>query len=101
MEEVNLPLTIKVFKESSTKANPFVAYNPELDVSSCGATEEKARKMLEQAIFIVLQGAKADGTLDQVLEEAGLKPSSASPRTYFSVLNFPLSRLTKGKVSYA
>ncbi|MBU4381212.1 hypothetical protein L6255_02280 [Candidatus Parcubacteria bacterium] len=45
MEILNLPLTIKVFKEGSSKESPYVAYNP-------------------------VDGAKEDGTLDQLLEES-------------------------------
>ncbi len=99
---LNLPLTIKVFKEGTSKKDPYVAYNPELDVSSCGKTEEEARKMLEEAVFLILKGAKEDGTLNQVLEEAGFKANShEAPKTYFSVFTFPLQKLSRGKVSYA
>ena len=43
---LELTLTVKVFKESSSKSCPFVAYNPEFDISSCGETQEEAQKML-------------------------------------------------------
>lgn len=101
MESLNLPLTIKVFKEGTSKTAPFVAYNPELDISSCGRNGDEARKMLEKAIFLTLKGAQEDGTLDQVLQEAGLKPGRTEPRTYFSLFTFPLSKLVNRRVSYA
>ena len=31
----------------------YVAHNPELDVSSCGATKEKALKNLKEAVQIL------------------------------------------------
>ena len=86
MGNVNLPLTIKVFKEGSSEANPFVAYNPELDISSCGKTKEEAREMLKEAVSILLEGAKEDGTLDQLLEESGLVPE----RSNFSLSFFTI-----------
>lgn len=96
--KLNLPLTIKVFREGSSTENPFIAYNPEFDISSCGKTGIEAEKMLKEAIELVLTGAKKDGTLNQVLEEAGfnLKKTQKNeeeffPRVYFSVFNLPLS----------
>jgi len=94
MEKLNLPLTIRIFKESTNKEAPFIAYNPELDISSCGMTEEKAQKMLQEAIETLLKGARKDGTLNQLLEEAGLAIKSSksfSAKTYFSVFNFSLN----------
>lgn len=94
METINLPLTIKVFNEGSSKGTPFVAFNPEFDISSCGKTEEEARKMLEEAVYLLLKGAKEDGTFEQVMQEAGfshLDKKRAIPKTYFSILNLSLS----------
>lgn len=67
MKNLSLTLTIKIFKEGSAKECPFVAYNPEFDLSSCGETEEEASKNLHQALKILIQGAKEDGTLKQLL----------------------------------
>jgi predicted RNase H-like HicB family nuclease len=59
-----------IFKEGET----YVAYVPALDVSSCGATDEEARRNIRDAVRGFL-GASADlGTLNEVLEEAGYKP---------------------------
>ena len=92
MKTLNLPLTIKVFYEGSSKEAPYVAYNPEFDISSCGKTEEKAGRALTEAIELLIDGAKEDGTLNQLLEEAGfaLRPNQKKnflAKTYFSVLS--------------
>ena len=63
MKNLSLTLTIKVFKEGSSKSCPFVAYNPEFDLSSCGKTEEEASANLNQALKLLIQGAKEDGAL--------------------------------------
>jgi len=49
----------------------FVAHSPELDVSSCGGTKEKALRNLKEAVRLFLEEAERLGTLDQILEEAG------------------------------
>ncbi len=104
MEKLSLPLTIKVFKEGTSKSSPYVAYNPEFDVSSCGKTEGESRKMLEAAIYLVLEGAREDGTFDQLMQEAGFgdyRKEGSEPRTYISVFNFPFSSSSRSKFSYA
>lgn len=68
---MKLPLTIKVFYEGKSKDAPWVSYNPELNVASCGPSEKKARKNLHEAMEIVLRGAKEDGNLEELLHEAG------------------------------
>lgn len=50
-----LPLTIKIIIDKRSKDAPFVAYTPELDTTSCGPTEEKARKNLQEAVAILLE----------------------------------------------
>ena len=52
----------------------FVAYCPELDVSSCGDTVPEAKRMLKEAVTLFLEEARNMGTLEQILEEAGYKP---------------------------
>jgi len=70
---MKLPLTIKVFYEGTSKDAPWVSYNPELNVASCGPTENKAKENLKEAVEIVLTGAKADGNLEELLEESGFE----------------------------
>ena len=56
-----------IFKEGDT----YVAHVPALDLSSCGATDEEARRNIRDAVRGFL-GASADmGTLDEILREAG------------------------------
>ncbi len=63
----NISYTVHIFKEGAT----FVAYVPELDVSSCGATAEEARKNIQDAVDGFLETSAERGTLDEILEEAG------------------------------
>ena len=78
---MNLPFTVKVFVDNSSKDAPWVAYNPELDVASCGPTEKKARENLKEALDIVFVGAKKDGNLEDLLKNAGftVKGNSIEP----------------------
>ena len=62
---MDIQFTSQVFKEGKT----FVAYAAELDVSSCGATKERAEKNLLEAVRLFLEEAGRMGTLDQILEE--------------------------------
>jgi predicted RNase H-like HicB family nuclease len=62
-----LTFTVQIFREGKQ----FVAYNPELDVSTCGATVEKAKENIRDAIRGFLRSATKLGTLGGILEEAG------------------------------
>ena len=86
-------MTIKIIFDKSSKDAPFVAYNPELDVSSCGPTEERARKNLHEAVGIVLDEAKRKGKLTRLLAEAGFEKDKKmwkSPRIIFESFTFPV-----------
>ena len=58
-----------VFKENET----YVAYCPELDISSCGNTLEHAKEMLKTAVKLFIEEAEKIGTLKDILEEANYK----------------------------
>jgi predicted RNase H-like HicB family nuclease len=58
-----------IFKEGDM----FVAYVPALDVSSCGNTDEEARKNIRDAVRGFLETSADMGTLDELLQEAGYK----------------------------
>jgi predicted RNase H-like HicB family nuclease len=58
---------VHIFKEGGT----FVAHVPALDVSSCGATDDEARRNIRDAVRSFLEGSAALGTLDEILQEAG------------------------------
>ena len=63
----DLSFTIHIFKEGLA----FVAYVPELDLSSCGATEQEARRNIRDAVQGFLETSAELGTLPEILEEAG------------------------------
>lgn len=63
----DIAYTVHVFKEAGT----YVAYVPELDLSSCGATNDDARKNIKGAVQGFLEISADMGTLDQILKEAG------------------------------
>ena len=63
----DISFTVHLFKEGEV----YVAYVPELDVSSCGDTPEEARKNIQEAAQAFLETSQEMGNLNQVLEEAG------------------------------
>jgi len=65
--ETIMPLTIKIIVDKRSKDAPFVAYSPELDLASCGPTEEKARENLKVAVSIVLEEMQKKGKLTEFL----------------------------------
>ena len=58
-----------VFKEDEA----YVAYCPELDVSSCGSTVEGAKEMLKTAVRLFIEEAEKMETLADILEESRYK----------------------------
>lgn len=60
---------IIIFKEDET----YVAYCPELDISSCGNTVEHAKEMLKTAVRLFLEEADKMGTIEDILEESRYK----------------------------
>lgn len=66
-----IPFVVKITHDPSSKDAPFVAYSPEFDVASAGPTKVEAKKNLAEAVSLVLRGAKEDGNLAELLEEAG------------------------------
>ena len=70
---VHIEFDIIVFKEDTS----YVAYCPELDVSSCGNTIEHAKEMLKTAIRLFLEEGKKMGTLEEILEEANYKKDTS------------------------
>jgi len=70
---MDIQFTTQIFKESNT----FVAYAPELDLSSCGTTIEQAKTHLEEAVTAFVEEAERMGTLSEILEEAGFTKEAA------------------------
>ena len=65
----DLSFTVHVFKEGDV----FIAYVPQLDVSSCGDTATAARRNIQDAVSLLLETSKERGTLTEILEEAGYR----------------------------
>jgi predicted RNase H-like HicB family nuclease len=65
MQEIGY--AVHMFKEGKT----YVAHASELDVSSCGATGEEARKNIRDAVDGFLETSRDLGTLGELLEEVG------------------------------
>jgi predicted RNase H-like HicB family nuclease len=65
MQEIDF--TVHMFKEGDT----YVTYVPELDVSSCGVTDEEARKNIRDAVRGFVETSRDLGTLADILTEAG------------------------------
>jgi predicted RNase H-like HicB family nuclease len=59
--------TVHTFKEGRT----YIAYVPEFDLSSCGATADDARRNIREAVQGFLEASEEMNTLDEILEEAG------------------------------
>jgi hypothetical protein len=64
---MKIEFTSQVFKEGKM----FVAYAPELDLSSCATTQVKAQKNLLDAVRLFLEEAEKKGSLEEILAEAG------------------------------
>lgn len=89
---MKLPFTVKVFLDEKSSDAPWVAYNPELDVVSCGPTEKKARGNLKEALDIVLAGAKKDGNLEELLKNSGFTVTGSKikpPKVVIENILFP------------
>ena len=67
----NIDFTGEIFKEDGM----FVAYCPELDVSSCGITIDEAKKNLLQATKLFIEESQKMGNLKAILEESGYDTS--------------------------
>jgi len=64
---------VLVFKEENT----YVAYCPELDISSCGGDIQQAKEMLNTAIRLFIEEAEKMGTLTDILDESRFKKDPA------------------------
>ncbi len=66
---ISLDYEIIVFKEEKM----YVAFCPELDLSSCGNSIDQAKDMLKAAVSLFLEEAEKMSTLVDILEESGYK----------------------------
>jgi len=67
-ELMKLEFKSQLFKEGEM----YVAYTPELDLSSCATTKTKAQKNLIEAVRMFLEEAEKKGSLSQILEQVDL-----------------------------
>ncbi|MBI5885159.1 MAG: hypothetical protein HZB85_01070 [Deltaproteobacteria bacterium] len=70
---ISIDYDVIVFNEEEA----FVAYCPELDVSSCGKSVEQAKGMLNTAVRLFLEEAEKIGTLEDILSESRYKKDAA------------------------
>lgn len=70
---IQIEFDMIVFKENET----YVAYCPELDVSSCGDTVEHAKEMLKTAVRLFIEEAEKLGTIEDILGEANYKKDAS------------------------
>lgn len=66
---MNIQFSSVIFKED----NVYIAYCPQLDVSSCGDTSQEAVRMLKEAVRLFLEETEKMGTLESILSEAGFQ----------------------------
>ena len=68
--------TTQVWKENGA----YVAYAPELDVSSCADSLAQAKSRLREAVELFLEDASERGVLKEILAEAGFERHGGSYR---------------------
>ena len=71
-------LPIMIFREGKS----FVSYAPNLDLSSCGDTQEEAKRNLGDAIAILIEECLKDGTLEDVLRSCGWREKRKPSRQW-------------------
>ena len=90
---LTFPLSVKVIYEAESTDAPYVAYAPELDVSSCGPTEEKARRNLGEVVQILFEEAQRKGKFYELLEDVGFRKRRrtwSAPRVSFEQIAVPM-----------
>ena len=63
----NFSVRVEIFKDGDV----YVAWSPELNVSSFGETISEAKSAIREAIEAFVEECETMGTLEDVLEEAG------------------------------
>lgn len=64
---MQLDFNVQIWKEG----DQYIAHAMPVDVASSGASAEEARQALDEAVLVFLRTAADQGTLDEILEEAG------------------------------
>jgi predicted RNase H-like HicB family nuclease len=76
MHVPDIRFTVQVWKENGK----YVAYAPELDLSSFGNSVPHAKARLREAVALFLEGAARLGTLKDILSEAGFERHGSTYR---------------------
>ena len=64
---MQIEFNVQIWRE----AGQYVAHAMPLDVASSGPTPEAARQALDEAVRVFIATATEQGTIDEVLEDAG------------------------------
>jgi hypothetical protein len=72
MDNVNARIPVILFEEGTK----FVAYSPAIDLSTCGDSEDQARKRFIEAASIFFDEITRMGTIEDVLTECGWQKSA-------------------------
>jgi predicted RNase H-like HicB family nuclease len=64
-----ISLNAQVWKEGAA----YIAFSPELDISSCGDSAAQAKSRLREAISLFLEESARMGALENILREAGFE----------------------------
>ena len=67
LNNIQTKIPVIIFEEG----NKVVVYSPAIDLSTCGDTEEQARKRFVEAASIFFNEINNMGTTDDILEECG------------------------------
>ena len=73
---MKIDYTVQVWRRGTR----YIAHAMPLDVSSAGDTPEGARQAVDEAVRSFLDTAAEDGTLEEVLKEAGYRREGGSWR---------------------
>jgi predicted RNase H-like HicB family nuclease len=73
---MDIEYTVQIWKED----DQFIAHAMPLDVMSSGNTADEARAAVNEAVQLFLLTAKEAGTLEEILQEAGLRGTSYTCR---------------------
>ncbi len=93
MEETGRPRVLRLAAEVWREGNMYTAYCRELDLASCGPTVEEAWRNLQEVFRIFVEETSRKGTLEDLLQEAGLTVREGSierPEHFIGNIEVPL-----------
>lgn len=72
----DIAFSVPVWKEGAN----YVAYSPELNISSCGKSASQAKKQLREAPSLFIEEAARVGTLEEIVAESGFERRGKTSR---------------------